>query len=164
MTLEIFLFITTGTFTGLIAGVFFGYAVSVNWALHRLTDSEYIRAMQEVNRVIQNPFFLLTFLGPVILLPLLAFLYGNGTNPTSLRFLLLSAASAIYIIGSFGLTIAGNVPLNNELEKFNEADATKEQVAVARLGFERPWNRLHTIRTIASIAALVLFFAAILLS
>ncbi len=164
MILETTLFLITGTLTALLAGVFFGYSVSVNWALHRLKDSEYVRVMQEINDVIQNPFFLLTFLGPAILLPTLTFLYGNSPDhPGSLRFYLLATASVFYIVGTFGLTIAGNVPLNNKLAKFNEKNATENEIATARSVFEKPWNRLHTIRTIASITALILFFAAILL-
>ncbi|TGN14677.1 DUF1772 domain-containing protein [Leptospira ilyithenensis] len=165
MTLETILFLITGTLIALLTGLFFGYSVSVNWALHRLKNSEYVRAMQEINDVIQNPLFLLTFLGPVILLPLLTFLYGNPPDHPDfvLRFYLLAGASVFYIVGPFGLTIAGNVPLNNKLAKFNEESATEKEVEAERSEFEKPWNRLHTIRTVASVIALILFFAAILL-
>ncbi|BDA80871.1 hypothetical protein LPTSP3_g38010 [Leptospira kobayashii] len=166
MTWETILFLITGTLTALLAGVFFGYSVSVNWALHRLKDSEYVRVMQEINEVIQNPFFLLTFLGPAVLLPILTFLYGNNTpdHPGSLRFYLLAASSVFYIAGPFGLTVAGNVPLNNKLANFNGKNSTEAEIAMARLEFEKPWNRLHTIRTVASVVSLILFFTAILLT
>jgi hypothetical protein len=65
-----------------------------------------------------------------------------------------------YIAGSFGLTMVGNVPLNQRLAKFDASKASGNEIAQARAGFEKPWNRLHTIRTIASIAATVLIFAA----
>jgi uncharacterized membrane protein len=105
---EDIILVLAGTLTALLAGLFFGYSVSVNGGLHRLNDSEYVRAMQSINLVIQNPPFFVCFIGPVILLPLAAFLHRDA----NLQFALLLTASVLYIAGSFGLTIAGNVPLN----------------------------------------------------
>ena len=66
------------------------------------------------------------------------------------------------LTGSFGLTIVGNNPLNVRLAKFDASKASGNEFAQARAGFEKPWNRLHAIRTIASIAATVLVFVACL--
>jgi uncharacterized membrane protein len=44
--------------TGLIAGLFFAYACSVNLGLTRLADAEYLKAMQSINGAILNPWFL----------------------------------------------------------------------------------------------------------
>jgi uncharacterized membrane protein len=115
--------------------------------------------MQSINAVIQNPLFFVSFIGPVILLPLTAFLQRDTTQ---MQFTLLLASSVIYIVGSFGLTMVGNVPLNVRLAKSEVSKASENEIAQARAGFEKPWNRLHTIRTIASIAATVLIFVAIL--
>jgi uncharacterized membrane protein len=154
--LEPTLLVITGTLTTLLAGVFFGYAVSVNGALHRLKDAEYVRAMQAINVVIQNPLFFLSFMGPVLLLPLVTFLAHGGD---SMQFNLLLAATIVYIVGPFGITVAGNVPLNERLAR---ADASNSlTVTDARARFEKPWNRLHAIRTVAAIIASVLFFVAI---
>jgi uncharacterized membrane protein len=79
-----------------------------------------------------------------------------------IRFALLLTSSALYIAVSFALTIVGNVPLNERLAKFNASKSSGNEIAQARVGFEKPWNRLHAIRTIASIAATVLIFVAIL--
>lgn len=40
MTLENIVLVIAGTLTSLLAGLFFGYEVSVNWGLGRLKDSE----------------------------------------------------------------------------------------------------------------------------
>lgn len=160
MTLIDTLLILTGTLTALLAGVFFGYAVSVNGGLHRLKDAEYVRAMRSINIVIQNFLFFLSFMGPVVLLPLVTFLTRNDADST--RFMLLLAASVVYIVGSFGLTVAGNVPLNDKLAKVNVNTASETDIATARRQFEQPWNRLHAVRTLASIAATVFVFAACL--
>jgi uncharacterized membrane protein len=90
-----------------------------------------------------------------VLLPLATFLSRDAEGA---RFALLLSASVVYIVGSFGVTVAGNVPLN---EKIARADASAG-AAAARAAFERPWNRLHTVRTVASIAATVLVFVACL--
>jgi uncharacterized membrane protein len=75
-----------------------------------------------------------------------------------MQFALLLGSSVLYIAGSFGLTMVGNVPLNQRLAKFNVIRASGNEIAQARARFEKPWNHLHTIRTIASIAATVLIF------
>ncbi len=155
--LENILLVITGSLTGLLAGVFFGYAVSVNWGLHRLQDIEYVRAMQSINVVILNPLFFLSFLGPVVLLPTVTFL-SRGSD--SGRFELLLAASLLYILFSFVLTVRGNVPLNNQLAAFDSSTASDKQIADARAHYEGPWNRLHAIRTVASLAAMALIFVA----
>ncbi len=159
MVFENIILVLAGTLTALVTGLFYGYSVSVNGGLHRLSDSEYVKAMQSINAVIQNPLFFVSFIGPVILLPLAAFLQRDSN---SMQFALLLASSVIYIAGSFGLTMVGNVPLNVRLAKFNANKGSGNEIVQARAEFEKPWNRLHAIRTIASIAATVLIFVAIL--
>ena len=160
MVFENIILVLTGTLTALVTGLFYGYSVSVNGGLHRLNDSEYVKAMQSINAVIQNPLFFVSFIGPVILLPLAVFLQIDSNL---IRFALLLTSSALYIAVSFALTMVGNVPLNERLAKFDASKASSgNEIAQARAGFEKPWNRLHAIRTIASIAASVLIFVAIL--
>ena len=159
MIFENIILVLAGSLTALVTGLFYGYSVSVNGGLHRLNDSEYVKAMQSINAVIQNPLFFVSFIGPVILLPLAAFLQRDA-NP--MQFALLLASSVIYIAGSFGLTMVGNVPLNVRLAKFDANKGSGNEIVQARAEFEKPWNRLHAIRTIASIAATVLIFVAIL--
>ena len=157
MVFENIILVLAGTLTALVTGLYFGFSVSVNGGLHRLNDYEYVKAVQSINTVIQNPFFIVSFIGPVLLLPLATFLQRDAN---SMQFALLLASSVLYIAGSFGLTMVGNVPLNQRLAKFDVTKASGNEIAQAREGFEKPWNRLHTIRTIVSIAATVLIFAA----
>ncbi|MFQ5553559.1 MAG: DUF1772 domain-containing protein [Thermoplasmata archaeon] len=157
MLLENATLVLAGTLTALIAGLLFGYAVSVNGGLHRLKDSEYVAAMQSINIVIVRPVFLLAFFGPVILLPLAAYLY-LGISASGFALLLL--ASVLYIGATFGVTVAGNVPLNNRLAGVDLSRASDEEVGQARAQYERPWNRLHAVPTFASVAATVAIFVA----
>ena len=150
---NIVLLITT-TSTGLIAGLLYSYSCSVNLGLGRLPDTEYINAMQSINRAIQNPLFFSSFMGTLILLPISAYMhYGQ---PSSNRFLLLLIATVIYVTAVFGVTMFGNVPLNNALDAVNIKLASLEEIAKQRAKFEIPWNRLHGVRTIASLVAFVL--------
>lgn len=153
--METILLITTTVLTAVLAGVFFGYAVSVIGALARLGDREYVRAMQQINIVIQNGLFFLTFMGPVLLLPIVTYMARDAANP--LQFYLLLAASIIYIGGSFILTIVGNVPYNERLARVN-ADTT--EVSAARMRYEKPWNTMHVARTLASVIAATLLIVA----
>jgi uncharacterized membrane protein len=155
-----FVLILTATLTGLTAGLFYAYSCSVNLGLGKLSDEGYLAAMQSINREILNPVFYATFMGTLFLLPLSTWLQYNGV--VSKRFLFLLAATAVYAIGVFGVTILGNVPLNEALDKFNLHSATVEEIRKQRLLFEIPWNKLNNIRTLANIAALVLVIMACL--
>ena len=50
--------------TGLAAGVFYAYAVSVNLGLATQPDASYIATMQAINERIENPLFFASFFGP----------------------------------------------------------------------------------------------------
>ncbi|SHL92781.1 DUF1772 domain-containing protein [Mucilaginibacter sp. OK098] len=146
--------IITATATGLIAGLFYAYSCSVNIGLGRLPDKEYLAAMQSINIAILNPLFFVSFLGTLLLLPLSTYL--NFEQPLSTRFLLLLAAAIIYAIGVFGVTIFGNVPLNDALSNFNLEHASVKSIYEQRIRFEQPWLLLHQVRTIASVVCLIL--------
>ncbi|MCD6068465.1 MAG: hypothetical protein K0S33_3291 [Bacteroidetes bacterium] len=153
------LLLITALFSALMAGFFYSYSCSVMPGLGKLSDDEFIKAMQSINREIQNPVFFLSFFGILIFLPLSTFLsYG-----TSLGFWLLGAATLVYFAGAFGVTIFGNIPLNNALDKFDLLQATKEMIAAQRNLFETKWNSLNIIRTFSSSLAAVLVLISCIL-
>lgn len=145
--------------TALVAGLFYGYSCSVNPGLHRLSDTMYVAAMQAINRAILNPVFFISFLGTLILLPLSAWVHYS--HPPSPRFWLLVWATITYLIGVLGVTAFGNVPLNEALDSLALTDSV-EAIAAQRVTFETLWNRFHTIRTLASVLALLLVIVACL--
>lgn len=146
--------------SALLAGIFYAYSCSVSPGLQRLPESAFLGAMQHINRVIQNPAFFLCFFGPVILLPLSTFLHYGKSNT---GFWCLLLAAACYIIGVFGVTVVGNVPLNNQLDVFDLSNASVESLKEMRTKFEAPWNRLHSIRTFLSVLVAGLAIAGIFL-
>jgi uncharacterized membrane protein len=148
----------TATAAALMAGLFYAFSCSVNLGLARLSNAEYVAAMQSINRAILNPIFFAAFFGAPILLPLTTFLhYGQ-----SMRFRFLLAATVIYLIGTFGATVFGNVPLNNALDRFNLESASEAETALQRANFETRWNNLNTIRTVSSTLAVILVVIACL--
>jgi len=138
----------------LITGLWYAYSCSVNPGLSRLSDDRYIAAMQAINRAILNPAFFSTFLGTLVLLPLCTWLCFDRL--TTGQWALMLTASIIYVVGVFGVTVLGNVPLNEALDQFKLAGASATEITSQRIKFEAPWNRLHTIRTTASFISLVL--------
>lgn len=158
MTVQNIILVAAATATALMAGLFYAFSCAVNLGLARLSNAEYVSAMQSINRAIQNPIFFAAFFGAPILLLLITFLhYGQST-----RFWFLLVATAIYLIGVFGVTIFGNVPLNNALDRFNLELASEEETALQRANFEGRWNSLNTIRTVTSTLALTFIVIACL--
>lgn len=146
--------------TGLVAGLFYGYSCSVNAGLGNLSDEKYLEAFQSINRVIQNPMFFLSFMGSVFVLPISSYLmYRDGISTS---FYLLIGATIIYFISVFGVTILGNVPLNEQLDKFSILSATANEISAMRSAFETPWNTYHTVRTIGSVVSFVLAVLSII--
>ena len=136
--------------SALLAGIFYAYSCSVSPGLQRLPDSAFLAAMQHINRAILNPAFFLCFLGPLVLLPLSAYLYGDKN---SMGFWCLVAATLLYWIGVFGITMVCNVPLNNQLDVFDISKGSSKALSEMRAQFEMPWNRWHLLRTVISVLA-----------
>jgi uncharacterized membrane protein len=139
--------------TGLVAGLFYSWQCSVINGLAMLPNKEYLMAFQSMNKAILNPVFFLSFMGSIILLPIAVFLFYRSGSTALLPYLL--AATLIYAITVFGITVVCNVPLNEKLAAFNIQAASESQLQAMRTGFEIPWNKWHLIRTIASISAFI---------
>lgn len=151
---------STAVSTALITGLFYAYTCSVIPGLHPLPDGAYLAAMQSINRAILNPVFFLSFLGTLLLLPLSTWLaYGQSNR---LCFGLLFLASGIYILGVIGVTLGGNVPLNDALDAVALTKASSSELARLRTAFEPAWTRWHTIRTVACLVTLILVIVSCL--
>jgi uncharacterized membrane protein len=146
--------------TGLIAGVFYAYAVSVNLGLAAQPDAAYVATMNAINERIENPLFIASFFGAVLFL--LAALAVHLPRPRLGRFWLIALASALYMGGGFLLTVVVNVPLNEELARV-VGDASAGELARARAGYEGPWNLWNGVRTVFSFLAFVALVGACLL-
>lgn len=138
--------------TGLSAGLFYAWAVSVIPGTKRIPDHMYLETMQSINRAILNPAFYLIFFGSLILLVVSTIQHFQS----GLTFWLLLAALLSYLIGTFGVTSFGNVPLNNSLDVLELAELSVELKAMTRHRYELKWNRLHMIRTVFSVLSFLI--------
>ncbi len=150
--------IIAALFSGLIAGLFYSWSISVTPGIGRLNDENYLRAFQAMNRAILNPVFFIAFFGLAILSIYLGFISINSEMTQQNWFVLL--ASFLYLVGIMFVTIFGNIPLNNGLEALQIDKMTAEQMELFRDGFETKWNRLNLIRTISSSLSLLFFILA----
>jgi uncharacterized membrane protein len=120
--------------TGLLAGLFFAFAVSVMPALRAMDDRTFVAVMKTINVVIVNPVFLVVFLGaPLAAVAVLVW----ERNPWAV-------AGAVLAAVTLAITFALNIPLNNALADGGARDA-----------FEGPWVLWNVVRTLTSTAGFV---------
>lgn len=145
--------------SSLIAGIFFAFSSFIMKALARLPSHEGIAAMQSINVVVLNPFFLGVFIGTTVVSVLVAALavYGWGT-PSAPFFL---AGAVLYIVGTFLLTGLGNVPMNDQLAAISASDP--QAIATWEHYLDR-WTLLNTIRSVTAAGATLLFTLGLLQS
>ena len=158
-TLTTFLAIIT---VALSAGFFYGWNVSSIPGFKRVPDDIYLESMQSINRAILNPWFFIIFFGPLFLMALSTyFQFKVATDSTLWMFLI---ATLIYAFGNLVVTMFGNVPLNEMLDKIDLSTLNAENMKGVRALYEDKWNNFNLIRAIASIVAFAILLYATLQS
>ncbi len=148
--------------TGIMAGIFFTWSNAVKPGIGKLSDLEYLNALQSMNRVILNGAFLIVFVGAIIAVALVP-LFHFHLYPKNI-FWLFICILLIYWIGVFGVTVFGNIPLNEILDKTNLESITLEEIKALRSTIENKWNNFNLIRSISSGITFLLLIFSILLS
>ncbi|RFU85236.1 DUF1772 domain-containing protein [Streptomyces triticagri] len=135
---------------GLMAGVFFAFSTSVMRALGALPAAQGIAAMQKINVVIVNARFLAVFVGTTVLSVVVAVVtLVESPDPGRIELWL---GCLLYLVGSFGVTGAANIPRNKALDELDpEAPASAEHWA----RFLREWTVWNHVRGGAALAACV---------
>jgi uncharacterized membrane protein len=129
-----YVLLTARVLSGLLAGLFFAFAVSVMPALHAMDDDTFTTVMNKINVVIVNPVFLVVFLGAPAASAAVVF-WERGPW---------AVASAVLGMVTLIITFAFNIPLNDALADGGTRDA-----------FENPWVVWNVVRTLTSTACLV---------
>ena len=75
MKTETIILATAIVFTGLMAGVFFTWSNAVKPGIGKLSDLEYLKTLQSMNRVILNNAFRIIFIGAIIAVALVPIFY-----------------------------------------------------------------------------------------
>ena len=147
--------------TGLMAGIFFTWSNAVKPGIGKLSDIEYLTALQSMNRVILNNAFKIIFLGAIIAVALVPIFYFN-LYPRNI-FWLFVFTLIIYWIGVFGVTVSGNIPLNEILDKTNLESITSEEIKILRKSIEVKWNNFNLIRCISSAITFLILIVSFLI-
>jgi uncharacterized membrane protein len=153
--------ITAGTVAAavgcaLVAGLMFAFSTSVMPALGRRPDAQGIAAMQAMNSAILNPLFGLVFGGTALLCLVLAVTAPFTTDESHAT--LRAAGSLLYLVGTFGVTVVVNVPMNNALDALDSASDTSGSYWRTYL---RRWTAWNHLRALLGTAASVLLILAV---
>lgn len=138
---------------GLIAGVFYAFSTFVMGALGRLPAAQGAAAMQSINVVVLNPWFLGVFMGTAAACGVLGVASVFAWDRPGAAWLL--AGAALYVVGTFGVTIVFNVPRNDALAAVNPASAEGAELWARYLREWTMWNHVRTAAALAATAALI---------
>lgn len=136
---------------GVVAGVFFAFSTFVMKALARLPPGDGIAAMQSINIVVLNPWFMTAFLGTATacVLALISSLF-RWHDPGVVYLLV---GSTLYLVGSLLVTIVFNVPKNEALASVAQADPNGAGLWAGYLASWTAWNHVRTAAALAGAAS-----------
>lgn len=131
---------------GLSAGVFYGFSSFIMSGLARASDAAAGAGMSGINETALLPAFMSVFFG-ALLVPAGTGIWGLVEGRDGGAWVL--AGAAVYLVGTFGVTMALNVPLNNRLLAAHDKGAGWR-------AYWRPWTAWNHVRTFAGAVATVL--------
>ncbi len=141
---------------GLTVGTLFAFSAFIMSALKRLDEAEGIRAMQQINKTVYTPWFMGPFFGTTFL--------SAGAVVLALMsmdqqwWLPLLCAGLLFVVGVFGITAVGNVPLNTKL-----ASLDSDNVATAEFWrhYIVIWTRWNHARVVLGTLSIIFYLLAI---
>ena len=141
--------------TALVGGVFFAFSAFVMPALGRLTAPEGAAAMQSINVTAERAPLMLALFGTALVCLVAGWRAIASWGTAAAPWLL--AGAALYLVGTVGVTIVGNVPMNEKLAGMDPSAATTATYWATYLSSWTTWN---TVRTVAGLAGSVCFVLA----
>jgi len=141
--------------SAVIGGVFSAFSEFIMAALMRTAPAGGIETMQQINRTVIKTQFVA---GIILIAPLsIGFaIYAFMAMDGSARFAVL-IAPLIYLPSVFLMTIFGNVPMNNKLDRL---DAHTGEADDYWRVYGHVWTRLNHARSLGSVATAVAYLAA----
>ncbi|GAA4462406.1 anthrone oxygenase family protein [Phytohabitans houttuyneae] len=128
--------------TGLAAGLFYTYSMSVMPGLARVGDRTFVEAMSSINKAILNGWFAIAFGGALLFTAVAALLHLGAGHRAALPWIV---AALVLYVAQLAVTFTVNVPLNNDLVAVN---LDTGDLAAARERFEAAWVRWNVVRTL----------------
>jgi uncharacterized membrane protein len=134
---------------GLMAGLFYAYAMSVMPGLAKADPRTLIDGMQRINVAILNGWFALAFGGAVVFTLVALLLHLRADGRSVLPWIV--AGLVLYLI-ALGITFGINVPLNDQLDAAGPVDRIPNLGAVKDQFLDK-WVRWNIARGLATLAA-----------
>ena len=126
------------------AGTYYTWASGVMPGLARTDDRTFVDAIQEMNRAIINPVFMLSFLGAPAVSVVAAIVVDDARG--------WAVAAGVLSVATLVITFGGNIPLNNAIDTAGDPDEIADLASVRR-AFEPGWVRLNAVRAVTSTLA-----------
>ena len=141
--------------SAVIGGVFSAFSEFVMSGLLRTAPAGGIEAMQHINRTVIKTQFVagILLIGPLSIF--LAFYALNNFDGAARAAALV--APAIYLPTVLLMTIFGNVPMNNKLDRLDHKEPGAESYWRE---YGRVWTRLNHIRTVGSVLTAIIYLTA----
>jgi len=139
---------------GLNAGVLFAFSSFVMSGLARLSPPQGIAAMQSIDVTAVTPAFMTVFCGTALTCLILGVRTLMRFSDPGSAYLL--AGCVLYVVGTFIVTMAFNVPLNDALDKVDPASVDGARFWTAYLKSWMMWNHVRTLAAFAASACLTI--------
>lgn len=141
--------------SAIVGGVFSAFSEFIMSALLKTETAGGMEAMQHINRDVIGTQFVAGILAIALFSTLFAFYSLAVFEGTALVALIL--APAVYLPGVFLMTIFGNVPMNNRLDRL---DHTSPEGQAYWREYGREWTRLNHLRSFGSVLTAGLYTIA----
>ena len=146
---------------GAIFGFFYAWVCSTMWGLDSIDPRVAIEAMQAMNASVRNAvFFPAFFLTPLVMA--VASVVAARERRRTMSWLMAAAAVA-YALGGLTLTMAVNVPMNEDLGRV-VVPASRGEAELIWTAYSERWQTFNQLRTTASGLSLLLAAAGLALS
>lgn len=136
-----------GVGCGLVAGLLFAFSAGIMTALGRLPAERGAAAMQAINVAVLNPLFLGVFLGSAAVCAALVVATAVTGAPAGP-----AIGAGMFLVGTLGVTVAVNVPMNGALATVDAGTAAGSAVWAR---YRVRWTRWNHVRTVAAVGATV---------
>ena len=139
--------------SAVVGGVWFTFSGFVMAALARLPTAQGAAAMQSINVTAVRPPLMLAMFGTaaVCVAAVVAAVAGDGGGTGWVV-----AGAVLYLAGTVGVTIGGNVPLNDALARVEPGDARELWTR-----YQERWTAWNTVRGVTAVAAAAAFAVAL---
>ncbi|MGW1048186.1 anthrone oxygenase family protein [Streptomyces sp. NPDC002521] len=142
--------------TGLMAGVFCAFSILVMRGLAALPPAQGVAAMNAINVAAVGPAFMTVFTGTAVLsamITVVTFVVWPGEGKLELLL-----GSALYLLGSFGVTVVANVPRNARLARLTPG---APEAAVHWPAYVQEWTFWNHVRAVAAGTATLVYILAL---